>query len=1019
MRLFAAGLFFLGCMSVGAESSYRFDFGPVEGAFASGWVRVCQQSYNPQLGWGWESAPDMARRRNADSDLMKDTLVAVSSKSLPAQFRVDLPAGRYRLRATVYDPRYNFSAHLIVNEEASPWVFKTMPAKGVDPDRRPLVVERDVTVENGLRIKIPPAGSLSVACSILNGLEIFPLEGGQELPAVSPAPEISSPSPVDQTSILPPAAMKEFPEQTDHPDASIIARFLAQQKDSVIQPTGLNKQEYLRIINGQVLGLMKYQNAAGDIVDPWYEGDSVFGKTGEPGNRRYRHYATPHFAHAASLLIKSGYNTDPAVVESAAKAIEASIARMLKGHESGTPTAWNCGDFYPYALTRAWLNLKGCVDPQRYDRWTEDYKRVNPDRVYGSPVSKGNWVVVSHCGEYLRSMQGLTTPDRAEKMLDFKKGAFTERGTWTFESYAYDAFPRYHITGILADGYRGASFPFYQDRMWRGSWVSLLTQSPFGTHPTGFRSAHHAWNEAQLTAIFEIYAAAYASAGKPAAAGAYKRAARLSLQSVGRWVREDGTLNIVKNRISPQERHAYEMYSLHTCYNALTAHMLARAYEAADDSIEEKPAPADVGGYAYVLDEDYSKEFSGAHNYHAVFANASGSMIQYSLDTGLDYEPVGLQRVHIRGASPVIGPSDGLGTKFGDHQTILAVGPGWIGADGKEHRLAAQPVKPQITVLEESPQRVRFQADFMIPQLMTATDESGKMVFDVQGLTVAESGFDFSGANAHMITRNALPLLAGDWAVGLEFYAKATTGRQTLVSMFGEGKEQHAFLVETDDRRGIRVLFRNPPGKEGGTTLYSDCPVEAGRWHNLAVRYESGVLTIELNGRSVASGQTGAPVSDPMYALFGRIYRENSQRAFKGLIRNVRLSHGGASGETYVIPMKQLDGAATLHLRETVSLEKGRVTVEDEMIAGDIRAMTVNYPFIASDGENTTELVLQGNAAEMRLLGSGSRVVLKVPAGEFEHRALHLLHENGWMDLLRAEVPGRKAVYTIEPAAAR
>lgn len=247
-------------------------------------------------------------------------------------------------------------------------------------------------------------------------------------------------------------------------------------------------------------------------------------------------------------------------------------------------------------------------------------------------------------------------------------------------------------------------------------------------------------------------------------------------------------------------------------------------------------------------------------------------------------------------------------------------------------------------MLEESPAKVRFQADFVIPQPVVSADESGKMTFTVQQLNATEEGFDFSDEMAYMISRDAFPLLADDWTVELEFKANRTAGRQTLISLFGEGKDRHALLLELDDRRGVRLLFRNPPGNQGGTALYSDCPVTAGQWHKLLCRYTSGLLTVELNGQTVASGQAGSPVADPMFVLFGRLYRENNQRAFDGLIRNVRLQRKGSMG--YVMPMEALGRSSRLHLRETVTLEKGRVTVEDEVLEGHIRAMTIHYPFV-------------------------------------------------------------------------
>lgn len=61
------------------------------------------------------------------------------------------------------------------------------------------------------------------------------------------------------------------------------------------------------------------------------------------------------------------------------------------------------------------------------------------------------------------------------------------------------------------------------------------------------------WNEAASAAIYEINAAAYAAKGDTASACLFRRAARLSLQSVGRWQTAAGDLQIIKNWFDPAQ----------------------------------------------------------------------------------------------------------------------------------------------------------------------------------------------------------------------------------------------------------------------------------------------------------------------------------------------------------------------------------------------------------------------------------------------------------------------------------
>jgi hypothetical protein len=262
-------------------------------------------------------------------------------------------------------------------------------------------------------------------------------------------------------------------------------------------------------------------------------------------------------------------------------------------------------------------------------------------------------------------------------------GLYLEHGA----PFAYDAFSRYFLTGMLRRGYRDE---FYRDACWKGAWTSLLIQSPFGELPTGYRSAQHIWNEAELAKVYEIYAAEYAKAGRLTEAGAFKRGARLALASVKQWIRPDGSGYIVKNRYPIEARHGYETYSVHVNYNLLACSMLCAAWQYADDSIEEKPAPADVGGFVIHIPE-----------FNMIVANAGGNYVQYMTRGNDKYNPSGLVRVHLRGGHPQLGYSDGI-------------------------LHAAPPTTNRVEVLEETPAQVRFRCGETV-------------LLNAEGVTVATS----------------------------------------------------------------------------------------------------------------------------------------------------------------------------------------------------------------------------------------------------------------------------------------
>ncbi len=512
----------------------------------------------------------------------------------------------------------------------------------------------------------------------------------------------------------------------EHPLSGQIQRFLVAQAQAEIEPTQLTREDYLRIIVGEVAVFRRYQDRRGRIIDPVL--------------RREFQYATPCYAMAATLVAKCGLG-GPDMLESAALAMDAAVLeiRTYRTHRHG--------DFFTYPVMRALDLFEGLVAEERMVSWTNKLAKANPKRLYRDflgrryrhPFRNGqlfgrqrdcsNWNVAGLSGEYLRAKRGLSEGfEFTEKHLAYQRRHFTELGMYRDPGcpLAYDQFPRHFLTSILHLGYQGPHAEDYQELMQRGAWTSLFMQSPLGEAPVGHRSAQHIWNEAQSAVIYEIYASQNAHAGRLAEAGAFKRAARLALASIHRWLRPDGSGYVVKNRYPIEKRHGYETYSSHSQYNLLASSMLANAYLFSDDSITEQACPADVGGFVVPVLDDF----------HKVFANAGGAYIEYDTCGDHVYNPTGLLRVHIRGGNPQLGPSDGrVGSKgdLGD----LCVGPAWRGSDGVWHSLAEYQVKPRIEVLEEGPDRVRFDVIFegsfhgltRIKEAFTL-DRAGVMVVD-------------------------------------------------------------------------------------------------------------------------------------------------------------------------------------------------------------------------------------------------------------------------------------------------
>jgi len=542
-----------------------------------------------------------------------------------------------------------------------------------------------------------------------------------------------------------------------HPLASKIDAFLKrQQTTDDFRPTGLKRDDYLRVIAGQVKVMRQYQDDAGRIIDPV--------------EKTEKFYATPCYAHSVAVLAASGHATGAGLFESGMMALDVSLADMVSATAAG-----GHGDFYTWPVMLAYELFGNVAPADRRRAWKGQLADVRPRKLYRAQDASNNWNVVNLSGEYLRAEAGFGDMQYVETFLSKQLGHFTPLGMYAEHGnpLPYDLFPRHYLAGMLERGYRGELYATYRELLWRGAWTSLLMQSPTGQLPTGYRSSHHIWNEAQQAVVFEVYAAASARAGRPQEAGAFKRAARLSLASVMRWIRPDGSGYVVKNRYGVDARHGYESYSAHTCYNLLACSMLAQAWQYADQTVRELPAPADVGGYVLPILEPF----------HKIFASAGGTYVEYDTRGDHVYNPTGLIRVHLKGGHPQLGPSDGCAPKFSGPGVNLAVGPEWHDAAGW-HRLAAlTPPTPKVEILEETPQRTRFRVVYEIGPLDESPEASRHTLTETitvepGGVTV-EDELQGSTVNAMRVT---YPMLVFD---GLKSTSVNVAGNSIQLEMDG------------------------------------------------------------------------------------------------------------------------------------------------------------------------------------------------------------------------------------------
>ena len=624
-----------------APGAHRYDFGA--GETAEGYVAVGPgDAYSAERGYAWVEGALQERDREGPDALRRDFVFGQG----PARFRVDVEPGIYRLGILVGDLLY-WNHVLRVRIE------------GVDiewPAVSPGMAEF-VTLEAAFEVSGPAvvvAFDSPMRNWVLNALW---LERADQVAEVRTSSEQFQPKAKDTW-----LDVRSFPD----PTVAYMSRFRsAAAAGRSIEPTGLDAKEYLRLIEGNVDYFKGVQNEQGAIIDPYREIEWQ--------------YATPCFALAAATVAVKNGRAD--LLEPAARAMDWATVSLAK---SEAPQ--NHEDFYAPVLAHALDVFEGQVAPERMARWRETLTFV-PWGTYTSGPGGGNWNVVALSGEYLFFKAGLREDIQfVEQSLGAQGSHFQSPwGLYCEGPMAYDHFPRLWAADMMAAGYNGAHAEDLGEMLRRASLTSLLIQSPTGELPVGHRSAHHQWNEAEQCVTYEIYAAKAQRQGDEALARAFKRAAHLALQSIGRWQRPSGELWIVKNRVDPARQHGYMGYSSHSQYNLLAMAMLSIAYghAQATEEVPEGPAPCDVGGFVIQLGDFF----------HKVIANAGGFYVEVDWQGHPEFNPAGLLRIHRTGVCPQLGPSDGLlrGAHGGypeGPRTTAAVGAGWRDASGAWRYLA-------------------------------------------------------------------------------------------------------------------------------------------------------------------------------------------------------------------------------------------------------------------------------------------------------------------------------------------
>lgn len=726
--------------AIAEAGPWRFDLGG--GTVADGYRGVTEKTrYDPAAGFGWVG--DLPRLETRDRGEPEEPWNDFVFGREAAVFRVDLAPGIYRLTLKLGDRGY--SDHVL---------RPSVNVKGVGlPELRP-AGPRFVTLTAGFELG---DNHLEILCDspvdnwVLNAIEITPTDTIEPVQVVRDRVKVEPRDTWDDVAGYPSPAAERLEE----------FRTRIRNMPEVVE-TGLGGQDYLALISGNVDFFKQHQDGRGAIIDPYRKVE-------------YQ-YATPCFALAGAALVEHAGRED--LLNATVRAMDWAVQSLAR-REAATAHE----DFYAPVLAHALPLLERHVEAEKSRKWREQLASFDPWQIYRSGPGGGNWNVVAASGEARFHELGIREDTSFIEVSLAAQGRFFRSpwGLYLEGPMPYDHFPRLWAADMLAAGYEGVFTEPLAEVIGRAAITSLFLQSPTGELPTGGRSAHHQWNEAEQAVTFEIYGARAAAEGDLELAGVYKRAARLALSSMGRWQRPSGELWIVKNRIDPAEEHAYEGYSSHSQYNLLAMAMLviAHGHGLATEDVEEQWTPAEVGGFLIDLRPGLPH----------LIANAGGSYVQINTRPDQKYNPAGLIRIHQAGFNPQLGPSDGLVRKASYRQpdgdrTTASVGVAWRDDEGNWRRLAEQTpatihdvvIRDLVAELENVSFVLEWRGDFGGVERVI---EEYTLTPDGVNLAVVLPGYDGP-------LRWVWPVLADD---GEREPALAVEGSVVTVSLDGEQRE--------------------------------------------------------------------------------------------------------------------------------------------------------------------------------------------------------------------------------------
>lgn len=372
-------------------------------------------------------------------------------------------------------------------------------------------------------------------------------------------------------------------------------------------------------------------------------------------------------------------------------------------------------DFAVKEILIAFKVMKDRVPKDKKNYWLQMLSKINPDNNYLYVIRKEddkksmhNINIYNMVGEYLRETEGLTVTDEYfDRHWPEQLERFDENGMYQDPGcpILYDLTTRCHIQIMLGYGYRGRYYEELNENLKKSGMFTLFMQSAAFELPYGGRSNQFLFNEALIASNCEYEANRYKKDGDLKTAGAFKRCAHLSVKAIRRWL-EVSPPRHIKNFYPLDSLHGAEGYGYYDKYMVTLGSFIYIAYLYADDTIEEYPCPAEMGGYV----------FQPSKGFHKIFANYSGNSIEIDTKADLHYDSTGLGRYHKTGFPTELA----LSMPFTEHPNYnvlqelqkksVSLCPGWQNGEGKIQFLCelSEGVESELTDICMKPEKVSF-----------------------------------------------------------------------------------------------------------------------------------------------------------------------------------------------------------------------------------------------------------------------------------------------------------------------